>query len=301
MYDNLRDFFIECVLADHDAYIEAKELKVAGLRIDLRLAVHTCSSMLHLADHVVCEFKSNPSIFPFDSLKKYIDNLDNKCPDFKIIRDCANAHKHRQIDRNNSLINSSKQLSEVITMTTYHDEKGRYCIAEKEIRVELNDGNIKILHECLESVRNMWSNELFRLGIIDSLYLLPPKTQHYPPLREHDGENGIMDLRLKRSEGLKQLIIFQNFNYETMKAEVRNVDPSNLSGAIYRQPHYAKIFIRNEKTGSIYNVDVELTEEEKQQFDGINSESGKNIFFKEIAESREISIESLESTFQQFS
>jgi hypothetical protein len=39
-----------------------------------------------------------------------------------------------------------------------------------------------------------------------------------------------------------------------------------------------------------------LTEEEKQQFDELNSESEENIFFKEIAESRGISIESLEST-----
>jgi hypothetical protein len=204
-------------------------------------------------------------------------------------------------DRNNSLINSSKQLSEVITMTTYHDEKGRYCIAEKEIRVELNDGSIKILHECIESVRDMWSKELLDLGVIDSLYPLPTKIQNYPPLREHDGENAIMNLTAKRSEGLKQSLIYQDFNYETMKAEVRNVDPSNLSGAIYRQVYDAEICITNEKTGGVYKVQVELAEEEKQQFDGLNSESEKSTFFKKIAESRGISIESLESAFQQFS
>jgi hypothetical protein len=297
MYDNLRDFFVECVLADHDAYIEAKELKSAGLRIDLRLAVHTCSSMLHLADHIV---KSNPPISSFTSLNLYINYLDSKCSDFKIVRDCANAYKHHQITLHNPLINSSKQLSEVVILTTYHDEKGKYCIAEKEIQVELNDGTIKILHECIESVRNMWSIELLALGVIDSLYP-PAKIQNYPPLREHDGENAIMNLTAKRSEGLKQLMIFQDFNYETMKAEVRNVDPSNLSGAIYRQTYCAKIFIQNEKTGCVYNVDVELTEEEKQQFDGLNSESEENIFFKEIARSKGISVESLESAFQQFS
>jgi hypothetical protein len=236
MYDNLRDFFVDCVLADHDAYIEAKELKVAGLRIDLRLAVHTCTSMLHLADNVI---KSNPPICnppisPF-KLPPYIDYLDSKCSDFKIVRDCANAHKHRKIDKHNPVINSSKQLSEVITVTAYHDEKGRYCIAEKEIRVELNDGTIKILHECIESVRNMWSKELLDLGVIDSLYPLPTKIQNYPPLREHDGENAIMNLTAKRSEGLKQSLIYQEFNYETMKAEVCEVDVSNLSGAIYNR------------------------------------------------------------------
>jgi glycyl-tRNA synthetase alpha subunit len=91
-----------------------------------------------------------------------------------------------------------------------------------------------------------------------------------------------MDLRLKRSEGLKQLMIFQDFNYETMKAEVRNVDPSNLSAAVYRQIHCAKISIQNEKTGCVYNVDVALTEEEKQQFDGLNSESEKIFSSKKL-------------------
>jgi hypothetical protein len=301
MYDNLRSFFVECVLADHDAYIEARELKVAGLRIDLRLAIHACLSMFHLADHVFHEFNGNRPDFNFKNKEEYWNYLIGLCDDFEMMRDCTNVHKHSRISRPGRLLSSANQLHEVIVSTHYHDEKGKCIIAEKEIRVSLDNGEIKVFHKCLESVRNMWSNELFRLGIIDSLYPLPLKTQHYPPLREHDGDSGIMDLRLKRSEGLKQLMIFQDFNYETMKAEVRNIDPSNLSGAVYRQIHYAKIFISNEKTGCVYNVDVALTEEEKQQFDGLNSESEKNIFFKEIAESREISIESLESKFQQFS
>lgn len=300
MYDDLRSFFVECVLADHDAYIEARELKVAGLRIDLRLAIHACLSMFHLADHVFHEFKGKRSDFNFKKEEEYWNYLIGLCDDFEMMRDCANVHKHSRIRREGRLLSFAKQLQEFVVYTHYHDEKGKYIIAEKEIRVTLDNREIKVFHKCLESVRNMWSSELFRLGIIDSLDPLPPKTQHYPPLREHDGDSGIMDLRSKRIEDLNQLIIFQDFNYETMKAEVRNVDPSNLSGAIYRQTYCAKIFIPNEKTGDVYNVDVALTEEEKQQFDGLNSESEESIFFKEIAKSRGISIESLESEFQQF-
>ena len=69
MYDGLRNFFVECVLADHNAYREARSIKIAGLSMDLRLAVHACSSMFHLADHVFDEFKNTNSTFPFKSLK----------------------------------------------------------------------------------------------------------------------------------------------------------------------------------------------------------------------------------------
>jgi hypothetical protein len=150
MYDSLRDFFVECVLADHDAYIESREIKEAGLRIDLRLAIHTCSSMFHLVDHIFAQFKEDDKNSKFGSLKNYQSHLTMQCPDFEIIRDCANAHKHYEIDRHAPLIKSVKQLSEVLAMTTYYDDKGKYCIAEKEIHACLSDGTIKILGDCLQ-------------------------------------------------------------------------------------------------------------------------------------------------------
>jgi hypothetical protein len=167
MYDDLRSFFIECVLADHDAYIEARELKVAGLRIDLRLAIHACSSMFHLADHVFHEFNGKRPDFNFNKIEEYWNYLIGLCDDFEMMRDCTNVHKHSRISRTGRLLSSANQLHEVIVYTHYHDEKGKYIIAEKEIRVTLDNGGIKVFHKCLESVRDMWSSELFRLGIID--------------------------------------------------------------------------------------------------------------------------------------
>jgi hypothetical protein len=168
MYDGLRNFFVECVLADHDAYREARNLKIAGLSIDLRLAVHACSSMFHLTDHVLDEFKGTTSTFPFTSLKGYQTHLVGLCPDFAIIRDCANAHKHRRITKHNPLISSAEALEEVVLVTDYQDEEGLYRIAEKQIHVKLNDGTVKVLHECLDSVRYMWWDELVQLGVMTS-------------------------------------------------------------------------------------------------------------------------------------
>ena len=167
MYDGLRNFFVECVLADHDAYRESRELKVAGLSIDLRLAVHACSSMFHLVDHVYEDFKGDVAIFPFHNIKEYQTHLAQVCPDFEIVRDCANVHKHRRLTRHSPLITSADALEEVIVMTEYLDDNGTYRIAEKEIRVKLDDGTIKILHKCLDSVRLMWWDELEKLNVMD--------------------------------------------------------------------------------------------------------------------------------------
>ena len=171
MYDDLRNFFIEGVLSDHDAYEDARSLKEAGLSIDVRLAVHACTSMFHMADHVFQEAPSTTSAFPFRTLADYQKYLIGECSEFAVVRDCANAHKHRVLNRGKVLISSASALQEVIVVTQYSDSEGLYSIAEKEVRVTLLDGSIKKLHEALRAVREMWWIELQRRGaMLDELF-----------------------------------------------------------------------------------------------------------------------------------
>ncbi|GAC1503168.1 MAG: hypothetical protein NVS2B14_15830 [Chamaesiphon sp.] len=272
MYDGLRNFFVECVLADHDAYREARDIKIAGLSMDLRLAVHACSSMFHLADHVFDKFNSNSSIFPFISLKNYQTYLVKLCPDFEIVRDCANVHKHHRLTRHTPLLSSAESLEEVVVTTEYQDDKGAYRIAEKEIRVKLDNGTIKILHECLDSVRNMWWDELLRLGVMSSPSSAPKKIQLYPPLREHEGETALLDLRLRQGERFKQSMILQRFNYETMKAEPIDLTGYQVSGGIYKPNYVIDFSIQNDKTGESLTRSIELTEEQNQKLLELKSE-----------------------------
>ena len=283
MYDGLRNFFVECVLADHDAYRESRELKVAGLNIDLRLAVHACSSMFHLVDHVYEEFKGNSTIFLFRSIKDYQTHLAQVCPDFEIVRDCANVHKHRRLTRLSPLITSADALEEVVVMTEYLDDAGTYRIAEKEIRVKLGDGTIKILHQCLDSVRLMWWDELVRLNVMEPPPSAPAESKPYPPLREHEGETALLDLRLRRGERFKQSMVMQRFNYETMRAEPIDLTGCLVRGGIY-QPNYTVDFtITHESTGRALTKSFELTEEENQKLIGFKTEAETQAFVQELA------------------
>lgn len=294
MYDSLRNFFVECVLADHDAYREARSLKVAGLSIDLRLAVHACSSMFHLADHVFDEFRDTDSSFPFNSLKEYQNHLVSLCPDFEIVRDCANAHKHRRLTRHTPLLSSAESLQEVVVITEYQDDKGKYRIAEKKIHIKLDDGTIKILHECLDSLRHMWWDELLRLGVMSSPCSVPKQSQPYPPLREQEGETALLDLRLRQGERFNQVMICERFNYETMKVEPVDLTGYKASSRIFKPNYVIDFSINNEKTGESLKRSIELTEEQNQKLLGLKSKDEVQSFLEEIAKSKGVFIEMLE-------
>jgi hypothetical protein len=220
MYDGLRNFFFECVLADYDAYRKERDIKIAGLSTDLRLAVHSCSSMFHLVEHIFDRFGNTSQSFTFQSLKDYQAHLVNLCPDFEIVRDCANVHKHRHLNRHTPRLSSAESLQEVIVITEYQDSKGSYRIAEKEIHINLDDGTTRVLHECLDFVRRMWWDELIRLDVVPAPSSSPEETKPSLPLREHDGEAAHLDsIQIRQGERFKQAMIFKRFNYETMQAE----------------------------------------------------------------------------------
>jgi hypothetical protein len=298
MYDGLRNFFIECVLADHDAYREARDIKIAGLSIDLRLAVHACSSMFHLADHTFDEFRGTSPSFAFQSLKDYQTHLVSLCPDFEIIRDCANVHKHRRLTRHTPHVSSAESLQEVIVTTEYQDDKGSYCIAEKEIHINLDDGTTRILHECLDSVRRMWWDELICLGVVPTPSSSPEKAKPSLPLREHDGEAARLDIRIRQGERFKQTMILKCFNYETMQAEPRDLTGCEMNGGIYKQNYVAEFNLKNGETGETLTRSVELTDEEHQTLLKIQSEEEYQTFLGQIAHQKGVLSEMLKEIGQ---
>jgi hypothetical protein len=300
MYDGLRNFFVECVLADHDAYREARSIKSAGLSNDLRLAVHACSSMFHLVDHVFEEFNDTGPTFPFKSLREYQDYLSNLCPDFKIIRDCTNVHKHRSITRHTPLLSYAGSIEEVVVVTEYQDDKGIYRIAEKEIYVNLNDGNIKVLHECLDSVRSMWWDELVRLNVINPPLPISKEPRTYPPLREHEGETALLALRLRQGERFKQKMILLRFNYETMRAEpIIGLKGYQGSLRIYKPNHVIDFSFENKITGEVLTKTIELTEEENQKVLELKSNDEVQSFVEQIACSKGVFTTMLKEAGQQ--
>lgn len=273
MYDDLRSFFVECVLADHDAFREARALKIAGLSTDLRLAIHTCSSMLHMADHVYDELSEANSSFTFTSLKDFHSYLCGLTPEFKIVTDCANAHKHRRLSRHNPALADASSIQEVVVVTEFNDEKGIYRIADKEIHIRLSDGRIQLMHICLDAVREMWWSELHRLGIIPaSVNDLQAPYVPFPPSREQEGAAALLSIKLIRGERFKLNITPKKYNYHTNQLE-----PVDLSGglplaSIYQESHGFDLKITNRETGEENVVEVPISDSEHEEIMAIQSD-----------------------------
>jgi hypothetical protein len=225
MYDGIRNYFVECVLADHDVYVDYRATKQAGLNVDLRLAVHACSSMLNLADHVFEEMKAILTARSINKLRDYHSHLERLCPEFKIIRDCANAHKHRRLTKHNPCISGAESIEEAVVITEYVDEDGPYRIAEKEVHVSLLDGTTIVLHEALKSVRKMWWDEMTQLGVMQPRAHAPSTPGKQVPIREQLGESAFLQIKIRKGERFKQKTLIRKFNYQTM-----SVEPIDLTG-----------------------------------------------------------------------
>lgn len=183
-------------------------------------------------------------------------------------------------------------------MTEYQDDKGIYRIAEKRIHVKLDDGTIKILHECLDSVRSMWWDELVSLSVINSSSPISKETHTYPPLREHEGETALLDLRLRQGERFKQSMILQRFNYETMRAEPIDLTGCQVSGGIHKPSHVIDFSLKNETTGDVLTETIELTEENQKLLE-LKSKDEVQSFLEQVACSKGVFTEMLKEASQQ--
>ena len=224
MYDGIRNYFIECALADYGCYVDYKGIKQVGQNVDIRLAMRACSSMLHLADHVLDELKPTLEARGIKSLRDYHTYLATRCADFCVVRDCANAHKHRSLTKHSPCISGAESIQEVVVLTEYKDTEGLYRIAEKEVYVTLIEGRIIKLHEALDNVRQMWWDEMIALGIMQPK-LIAPKLTAAVPIREQPGEAAVLNNTIRRAKRFKQVTKLQKFNYDTM-----TVEPNDLAG-----------------------------------------------------------------------
>jgi len=218
MYDAPKEFFVEAVLADYEAYDRVRRNRVAGASNDLRLATHSTASLFHLADHVFNTYKGQPEIFNCWSLRDYHTYLIGKCPDFELVRDCANAHKHKSLTRGNPSLISADSMAEIIVLTEYQDEKGPYRIATKEIHVKVNHRPVRCMHEILLNVRGMWFDELNRIGIWEKKKI--KASRHRIPKRQSDDGSARLDFRIIRGLSFKQTIILKKYTPEKRVAEV---------------------------------------------------------------------------------
>ena len=147
------DFWRTHVLPDYDDYMRDQGNE--------RKAMHAAVSAFHMADHVWAYYHTNDpkKVFSMKSAREYCQYLATHCcPDFALIRDVAEAHKHMELDRPQSpprrVTSSSNSHAEYIP----GDPIGSFVVGSSVIGgdaivVNLDDGSRRIFGPVLGLVR----------------------------------------------------------------------------------------------------------------------------------------------------
>ena len=90
---------------------------------------------------------------------------ENVCPDFGLVWDVHDGHKHVTLNRGNRQVTSAAQTG--VARTRYGQGgygKGVYG-GGAQIVIDLDDGSKRFLSEVMQNVMKMWSNLLAEMGL----------------------------------------------------------------------------------------------------------------------------------------
>jgi hypothetical protein len=148
-----RKFFEQHVMPSYEEWLRHP--------LDKRLAKSAVQEANNLAAHVFLHWKNrDPSkVYGAEREGQYRDELvTRECPDFALVRDVAEAHKHVKLERKSRLITRYDQTA--VKDTVFEEGVFEEGIFEGEILVTLDDGSTRPLAEILGNVMTMWGRLL---------------------------------------------------------------------------------------------------------------------------------------------
>lgn len=102
-----------------------------------------------------------------NSLRDFKSKLSEKNPEFALLRDVADAHKHVKISRTDRNITHADQTqARIIGFGEAEYGAESYC-DEKQIVVEDDNGKIRRFSLVIVAVNNMWRTLIFQNKILD--------------------------------------------------------------------------------------------------------------------------------------
>ena len=129
-------------------------------------------SAFHMADWVWTTYhKDDPQkVADTQSPSDYSRYLaDNGCPDFLVVKDVAEAHKHLKLDRGNPddrvVTSAGATYLGSDGATTRMGLTGTPAAASKRLVVEQQDGTKRVFREVVENVIRMWEERIESEGL----------------------------------------------------------------------------------------------------------------------------------------
>lgn len=271
MYDNVTKYFFQNVLASYKDYVAANEELVTGMSQDMRLAENAAKALYHIREYI--PKGQRPSV----------KQLAIACPDFRLLKDVANATKHSTLDPKlnpDRMIDRAADIAEQIVRTEYQDEFGDYCHVEKVIVLKLKDGSERMLHEVLTTVLNMWIVELQRLGILGDVPLRPTETPIPTRMQANDSTMG---LTIMPQVDNQITFSVKRYNYETKKAEPVDLTDHKFEMAVYAPEELiVNVEMTHPKTGHKLTTKVPMDLNEQEVYFKLKTHEEKVSFVKII-------------------
>lgn len=148
------DFFDTHAVPNHEEWL-AKP-------VDIRLGMNAVVSLYHMADHFWHAYASLDSarVFATATPAQLRSELARQHPQFALLRDVAEAHKHMKLDRSTRVVTGSSQIA--VGATGWG--QGGYGTGPYggglSIVVELDDGTKQHLTDLAREVRQLWASML---------------------------------------------------------------------------------------------------------------------------------------------
>lgn len=248
MANSTRDYFTQNVLPACTAFFEARDQNRFGEKQLVRLGTTAASALFHLREHV-------PEVF-----RPSKEELAERCPEYGLIADVANASKHGALTRGSPRLRHIDQVSEVLILTKYADEEGEYTSAQAEVWLTLDDGTVLSLASQINSVLEMWASILPLLGAGD--FAIPRASiidSHIPR-----AEAKPAPVEILRGEERRLSFQSREFDYSTGASRPVDLAGAKVEFNVYKLPESASIHI---KAGtSIVDFSVPLTREQAIAF-----------------------------------
>jgi hypothetical protein len=168
-----RRYFLGTVLREYQRFVReypGPQLATFG---DPAYAKELAVALLHQADYTYRDALVAPKLQHFPKLKDYRKSLWERCNEYEIVCDCADAFKHSRLDRKDRTLTSMHQIEEVVAMVRYEDELGSYNEGRKLLVVTLDDGQKREISSLFEIAVEMWCHELLNLSLIETRPSLP--------------------------------------------------------------------------------------------------------------------------------
>lgn len=264
MTNSSRDHFTQNVLPACTAFFEARDQNRFGEKQLVRLGTTAASALFHLREHVP------------EALRPSKEELAERCPEYDLIADVANASKHAALTRGSPRLRHIDQVSEVLIQTKYADDEGEYTSAQAEVWLTLDDGTVLTLASQINSVLEMWASILRTLGVGDfSIPRASSIDRHIPR-----AEAKPMPIEVLQGEERRLRFQLREFDYSAGVPRPVDLTGATLEFNVYKPPDSATIHI---KAGtSIVDFSVPLTREQAIAFAALPDDRERAAYLEAI-------------------